>query len=191
MRAIDMGWGHGLCTIHKQLGNPDLKKLNIGCGCHPISGFYNVDLVKYPGVDQKIDLSETLPWPDNTWDIIYASHVLEHISNLYSLIEELLRISKPGAYWEVHSPVGWNTMAAVDHCRIVTEGTFGQWFPQNYQGSPWEALGIKPPGFIKVIKKYYSREFKIGPITGYHARKYLGLEIGRKHLEFLIMRVIK
>src|SRR4051812_38064813 len=53
--------------------------LNLGCGSRPLQGFVNVDLLKAPGVDVVADVSGPLPFDDGSVDLIYASHVLEHL----------------------------------------------------------------------------------------------------------------
>ncbi len=77
------------------------KCLNLGCGTDIKMGdkrhtWINIDKIYRLGVDIKYDLNK-LPYPfkDNTFDYIYASHILEHLTpSIYSIIEELIRISK-------------------------------------------------------------------------------------------------
>ncbi len=45
----------------------------------------------------RIDLTE-LPYVENSFDVIYCSHVLEHIPNDRKAVSELRRILKPGGY---------------------------------------------------------------------------------------------
>ena len=85
--------------------NKNWKVLDIGCGYNPhpkanticdvqnLSSFYK---------DKKfIQLKEkTLPFKDNEFDFIIASHVLEHVDDIVFFIKELERISKNG-YIEV------------------------------------------------------------------------------------------
>ena len=44
------------------------------------------------------------PFPDNYFDYLYCSHVLEHLGNFNAVITELYRIAKPGAQLEVRAP---------------------------------------------------------------------------------------
>lgn len=55
-------------------------KLNLGCGKKVREGFVNVDKFEMPGVDKVMDLFR-FPWSfaDNTFDYVYASHLIEHI----------------------------------------------------------------------------------------------------------------
>jgi SAM-dependent methyltransferase len=47
-----------------------------------------------PGVDHQVDL-QALPFPDGNFDIVYASHVLEHIPDDRRAIAEIRRILSP------------------------------------------------------------------------------------------------
>ena len=40
--------------------------------------------------------SKQLPFENNSFDFVYASHVIEHIDNVSFFIQELQRISKQG-----------------------------------------------------------------------------------------------
>ena len=84
-------------------------KLNLGCGRDLKEGYINLDVVDYGG-NQIHDLNSfPYPFEDNTFDEIYASHVLEHLNNFYNSITELYRISKPNAILIVYAPFFLNT----------------------------------------------------------------------------------
>ncbi len=80
-------------------------KLNIGCGKDIRVGYVNADIVKLPGVDRVVDF-DSFPYPfkDNTFDEILCSHVLEHLTDLPRVMEELHRIAKPNARIIVWGP---------------------------------------------------------------------------------------
>jgi predicted SAM-dependent methyltransferase len=54
-------------------------KLHVGCGDVILPGWINVDLENLPGIDLQDDIRELKKVKDGTCDIIYASHVLEHV----------------------------------------------------------------------------------------------------------------
>jgi predicted SAM-dependent methyltransferase len=71
-------------------------KLNLGSGSTKgKNGWVNVDLF---GADINHDLIKGVPLDDNTVDVVYSSHVFEHIpyKNLLHVIKEIRRILKPG-----------------------------------------------------------------------------------------------
>ena len=81
--------------------NKSWKVLDIGCGYTPnkyatticdvqdLSNFYkNKNFIKLDG--------KTLPFKDDEFDFVIASHVLEHVKDVTSFIKELCRVSSKG-----------------------------------------------------------------------------------------------
>ncbi len=88
----------------RQLTNKRL--VNIGCGNRTHLDWVNLDLVSHlPDVIQH-DLQTGLPFPDQTCDAVYHSHVLEHLSQEEGrkLITECWRVLKPGGILRVVVP---------------------------------------------------------------------------------------
>lgn len=54
------------------------RKLHIGAGRVHLPGFINIDLFDTHQADIYCDLTR-LPWDPGSFDLIYASHVLEHV----------------------------------------------------------------------------------------------------------------
>jgi len=81
------------------------KKLNIGCGEDIRKDHINLDFVKDSGVDIIHDLNK-FPWPfkANTFEKVFASHVLEHVDDLVEVMKEIHRISKKGARIVIRVP---------------------------------------------------------------------------------------
>lgn len=75
-----------------------MKKLNLGCGKDIKKGWINLDFVKQDGVDIVWDINK-FPWPfkDNEIDLVFASHVLEHVDDLTKTMKEINRIGKKDA----------------------------------------------------------------------------------------------
>jgi SAM-dependent methyltransferase len=72
-------------------------------------------------------LNRPLPFPDDTIDGVFASHVVEHMESFLQLMEELWRISKPGAWihiWTPHFSSGTYTWSDPTHRRAFTSQTF-------------------------------------------------------------------
>jgi predicted SAM-dependent methyltransferase len=55
-------------------------RLHLGCGPKYIKGFTNVDILQDSEADLISDITKLREFKDNTVELIYASHVLEHIS---------------------------------------------------------------------------------------------------------------
>ena len=79
--------------------------LNVGCGGAYFPEWTNCDLL--PG-RQVVghDLRDPLPWIQETFDAVYSSHVLEHMTEKEGrrLLEEQFRVLKPGGICRVVVP---------------------------------------------------------------------------------------
>ena len=84
------------------------RYLEIGPGDERIHGFETLNIFSGPNVDYVYDASKPLPFEDNTFDLIYASHILEHIVWYQTEItlKEWVRILKSGGTLEVWVPNG-------------------------------------------------------------------------------------
>lgn len=83
------------------------RKLEIGAFGKKIDNDWEVlDAVKSPIVDIVADVCKPLPLNDNAYDLIYMSHVLEHIPwyDTIKILKELYRILKKGGVIEIWVP---------------------------------------------------------------------------------------
>jgi ubiquinone/menaquinone biosynthesis C-methylase UbiE len=71
--------------------------LDLGCGNRKLPGAVGVDSLQLPAVDVVHDLSQ-FPWPfkDNSADLVFTNHFMEHTSNFVKTMEEVYRILRPG-----------------------------------------------------------------------------------------------
>lgn len=109
------------------------KILDIGCGNHKIPGAIGLDSSRIPGVDIVHDLNKR-PYPikDNSFDVIYANQVLEHLdAPLDDTLLELCRICKPDGRIKIIVPHALNLCAFSD----PTHKQFFTWFTFDYFGS--------------------------------------------------------
>jgi SAM-dependent methyltransferase len=85
----------------------DSAKLEIGCGVKPLhrSSFLGVDRFPLPGVDVVCDLDKGgIPFPDDYFGLVYASHSLEHVRDLMAVMTEIWRVCRPGAQLCIVAP---------------------------------------------------------------------------------------
>jgi len=89
--------------------NKDKRFLEIGPGSKRIEGFETLNIVGGLNVDYVYDAAKPLPFKDNTFDLIYASHILEHIPwyQTEKVLREWLRILKTGGILEIWVPDGY------------------------------------------------------------------------------------
>lgn len=88
-------------------------KLDFGCGINKRAGFLGIDIRKFDGVDQVVDLTKKWPWKDASVDEANASHFVEHLEpeERVHFVNELYRVLKVGAKCQVITPC-WSSCRA-------------------------------------------------------------------------------
>jgi SAM-dependent methyltransferase len=79
-------------------------QIDLGCGRNKQAGFIGVDRYPFSGVDVLVNLNQILPFRDDSVDLIFASHSLEHVESLLTIMNEIYRICKHGAQLCVIAP---------------------------------------------------------------------------------------
>ena len=84
------------------------RRLEIGPGQRRIPGFETLNVFPGRGVDYVCDARARLPFAANSFDLIYASHILEHVPwyETPRVLREWVRILKPGGALEIWVPDG-------------------------------------------------------------------------------------
>lgn len=129
-------------------------KLHIGCGRTILDGWTNLDCVALPGVDVVADLetcaTTPLPFPDDSVDEIFGSHVVEHVRNILPLMQELWRVAKPGATMTLRVPHGASDDAWEDptHVRAFFPQSFGYYSQPYYWRADYGYRGDWQPETI-------------------------------------------
>ncbi len=83
-----------------------LPYLNLGCGTRFHTAWVNVDMVSSSPHVLARDLTKGIPFPANTFEVVYHSHVLEHIPPAIApvFIADCYRVLKPGGVLRVAVP---------------------------------------------------------------------------------------
>lgn len=81
-------------------------KLHLGCGLGRIDGWINIDIVPGPNVDLVCDLLQDLPYDDNSIDLIFCEHTLEHftLAEGRKLLCKCSRVLKPTGRMRIGVP---------------------------------------------------------------------------------------
>lgn len=75
-----------------------MKMLNIGCGSTFHEDWVNVDIYSTSEHVIEMDIRKGIAFEDSSFDVVYSSHVLEHMSKYAAeeLVAEMIRVLKPG-----------------------------------------------------------------------------------------------
>ncbi|HHP7241094.1 MAG TPA: class I SAM-dependent methyltransferase [Cyclobacteriaceae bacterium] len=134
---------------------------------------YTTGDLESPWADVKMDIHQ-MPFDDDSFDVCFCNHVLEHVDNDILAMKEIYRILKPGGWAILNVPVysamekTYEDPAIIDP--IEREKAYGQDDHQRKYGRDY-ILRLKSAGFNAEQLSYYdefSKEevFKFGLMIG-------------------------
>jgi SAM-dependent methyltransferase len=109
-------------------------KLNLGCGTKLLPGYINCDLSANVTADRHFDLDHVpYPFADSSVDEVLMDQVLEHLTDVVAVIQELHRILKPGGIVDIYVPYAKSDWAVSDptHKHYFTERSM-DYFTDNF-----------------------------------------------------------
>ena len=114
--------------------------LEIGPGESRIENFETINIIKTKNTDYIGDATLKIKFPDNTFDIIYASHILEHTPwyMIDKIIKEWARVLKAGGSLEIWVPDGLKIAKAFCDAenKINAEYEKDGWYRFNEEKDP-------------------------------------------------------
>ena len=111
-----------------------MKKLNLGCGEFKKNGYINLDMNKKVKPDVVHNLNKfPYPFKDNYFDLVEASHVLEHVEDPFKVMKELHRIMKHNGTLIIRVPHFSRGFTHADHKRGF-DVSFPYYFNPKYKG---------------------------------------------------------
>jgi len=150
------------------------KKLNLGAAKDIRSHadqWVNTDVNRGPGIDLCFDANVKWPFPSDYFELVYASHVLEHLWNLNLVMKEAHRVLKPNGIFEIKVPYGPRGTFCNDdpnHVREFCETSLSYYLRGNNGNTTlecdWEAPLFKLES-CEVIRIFWQRE-RLGKILG-------------------------
>lgn len=86
--------------------NTKETKLHLGCGNRYIPGFIHIDVRKMPHIDYVTSADRLDAFDDNSVDLIYSCHLLEHFrrGEIENVLKEWYRVLKHGGILRVAVP---------------------------------------------------------------------------------------
>lgn len=121
-----------------------------------------------PIVDVKADLLD-LPFVDETFDVVFCNHVLEHIEDDRKAMSELFRVLKKGGWGIVQVPMKNSLQETYEDFTIrdpkERQKHFGQYDHVRWYGMDYFSR-LESVGF-RTVPDYYSRKFSAEEIKRY------------------------
>lgn len=102
---LDVGCGDGFflrLAKHRGIGTEHLAGLEISAS--------SIEVAERAGFDcRRIDVGEPFPFPDNSFEAVFAGEVIEHLANPDAMLEEVFRVLVPGGHLLLTTPnlVAW------------------------------------------------------------------------------------
>jgi SAM-dependent methyltransferase len=122
----------------------DLVFVNMGAGITRIEGAINIDIS--PKADISLNLGvDPLPFDNESVDLIYSDHTIEHVENYLYLIGEINRVLKKGGCFLVGVPYVTLTkyhLVNPYHLHNFNEYSFDFFDPTRLRGSAAEVEDI-------------------------------------------------
>lgn len=127
----------------------NIKKLHLGCFHKKIHGFINVDIREEVSPDVVDDVFKLEKFADNSVDLIYASHVLEHadIKTAQQTLKNWFRALKSGGVLRLAVPDMERHFAHYFYYRDLDKLKSALWGSQRHEfdvhKSGWDEATIK------------------------------------------------
>lgn len=87
---LDVGCGNGEAMARLKATHPTVSFVGTDIG----NGTINNCMIDHPGMDFVVGNAESLPFVNNTFDVVWCGETLEHVSDPSKALTELFRVSK-------------------------------------------------------------------------------------------------
>ena len=138
--------------IHRKLrrfcGEMEGRVLDFGCGAKPYRRYFRddvdyvgVDIVDGPHVDHVVAPGNDLPFPDQSFDAVLSTEVLEHLEDLNHVLGEMRRVVKASGMVVLTVPFLYNELGAPYDFRRLTRFFFSEERLEGFRVEKVEVIG--------------------------------------------------
>ena len=144
--------------MNEEIKQEEVKPIfvDLGVGNKKEKDWIGIDKYRTPVTDIVQNLDDPklkLPFDNESVSEIRAYHFLEHIHNLFPLMNECYRILKPQGHFDIIVPTGYESaFGDPSHLRAFTDTTF-HYFTKNPPGNYHNPEIV---GFWKILKNDWS-----------------------------------
>src|SRR5438093_6396512 len=107
-KEIRQRWRHSgnRRILHRYLSSTQNPSLQIGSANNQIAGWLNSDYHPHDATQYHLDATEPFDIPDESFDLVFCEHMIEHISfsDGLNMLRECHRILKPGGRMRIATP---------------------------------------------------------------------------------------
>jgi len=115
MEVLELGAGAGV--VEQMDFREEAARV---CGIDP-----DERVVRNPHLDEaKVGVGEAIPYPDASFDLVFACNVLEHLERPRAVFQEVWRVLRPGGVFLAKTPNRWHYVPLI---ASVTPHGFHQW----------------------------------------------------------------
>lgn len=163
-RVLELG-----CSTGALVGECLRMGARLSVGVEPCKHTANVGLRS--GLDIRASTLEECRFPANSFDVVHAHHVLEHIADLHATLDEVWRITRPGGIFYLTVPrhdswfarqsewTGWFLQQHVWHFTKDTLRALvqGHGYRLSRLRCPMQSDGMGSPGLLGDLKQMAKR----------------------------------
>lgn len=134
MRVLELGGGDGFQAGVLSSRVSELVSIDIGDRPEYDKTYYDVQ--EYDG--------RSIPFPDSSFDLVFSSNVLEHISDLPGIFSEFHRVLRPdGLCIHILPSATWRLWTSLTHYGFILRYVLGKIFPGKGGGGKRSPARLK------------------------------------------------
>jgi len=143
--VLDLGAGAGIVSQMDFRG-----QARYICGLDP-----DPRVTSNPFLDEgRVGVGEAIPYPNCSFDLVFADNVLEHLPDPEKVFAEVVRVLRPGGLFLAKTPNTWHYMPLISR---MTPHSFHRWIVQKRGRAPDDIFPTRyranTPGAIRRLAK--------------------------------------